>query len=319
MDRNLALEFVRVTESAAIAASSWIGKGDKIAADRVAVNEMRSRLNQIDFRAEVVIGEGEKDEAPMLFTHELVGKSKKPPFMDIAVDPLEATDSVALGRYNAITVIATGPKGSLLSAPDTYMEKIAVGKDAKHAIDLDAPVAVNIRNVAKALGKKAVDITVIVLDRPRHEKLIADIRSAGARVRLITDGDVAGAIAPSLPDSGIDMLMGIGASAEAVLASAAIKILGGQLFCRFAPKNEKDKERILFEGAKINHVYATSELTRGSELTFTATGVIDGPLLKGVVAEKGTIITHSLVMRAHSGTMRYITTHHHEHYDKKRI
>lgn len=317
MDRNLALEFVRVTESAAIAASEWIGKGDKKAADQAAVNEMRDRFNQIDFKAEVVIGEGEKDEAPMLFTHEIVGKQKGNPLMDLAVDPLEATDSVAHGTYNAISVIVAAPKGTLMQAPDTYMEKIAVGPLAKSGINLDAPVGANIVNVAKLLKKKPHDITIIVLDRPRHEKLIADIRAVGARVRLITDGDVAGAIAPSLPDSGIDMLMGIGASAEAVLASAAIKILGGEILCRFAPKNEKDKAHILREGAKLNHIYSTKDLTKGSDMTFTATGVIEGPLLQGVITKGQTLITHSLVMRASSGTMRYITTHH--HYDKKRI
>lgn len=315
MDRNLALEFVRVTESSAIAASEWIGRGNKNAADSAAVREMRLRFNQIDFRAEVVIGEGEKDKAPMLFTHEIVGAQKGKPTMDLAVDPLEATDSVAYGRYNAISVIVAGPKGTLLSAPDTYMEKLAVGPHAKKAVDIDAPTRVNIRNVAKTLKKDISEITVIVLDRPRHEKLIHEIRQAGARIRLITDGDVAGAIAPSLPDSGIDMLMGIGASTEAVLASAAIKILGGELLCRFAPKDAHDEKQIVKEGAKLNHIYQTSELTKGNELTFTATGVIDGPLLRGVVNEQDTIITHSLVIRAASGTMRYITTHHHQTHD----
>lgn len=319
MDRNLALEFVRVTESAAIAASEWIGKGDKKAADQAAVNQMRDRFNQIDFKAEVVIGEGEKDKAPMLFTHEVVGKASGKPTMDLAVDPLEATDSVALGRYNALAVIVASPKNTLMQAPDTYMEKIATGPLAKNAIDLHASTATNIKRVAKALQKDVEDIIVLVLDRPRHEKLIADIRKTGARVRLITDGDVAGAIAPSLPDSGIDILMGIGASAEAVLASAAIKILGGQILARFVPKNDEDKKHILKEGAKLNHIYSTKDLTKGSEMTFTATGVIDGPLLKGVVAKGTTIVTHSLVMRATSGTMRYITTHHHQSYDKKRI
>jgi len=319
MYRNLALEFVRVTESSAIAASSWIGRGDKHAADLAAVNQMRDRFNQIDFRAEVVIGEGEKDKAPMLFTHELVGIAKGNPTTDLAVDPLEATDSVANGTYNAISVIVAGPKGSLLSAPDTYMEKVAVGPKARSVVSLDYSVEKNIKNVAKALGKSTKEITIIVLDRPRHEKLIKEIRSTGARIRLITDGDVAGAIAPSLPDSGIDMLLGIGASAEAVLASAAIKILGGEILCRFAPKTNEDKEKILKEGAKLNHIYKTTELTKGDELTFTATGVIDGPLLNGVIINDTTIITHSIVMRASSGTIRYITTYHHQKYDKKRV
>lgn len=319
MDRNLALEFVRVTESAAIAASKFIGKGDGKAADKAAVEEMRDRFNQIDFKAQIVVGEGAIDKSPMLFTGEVVGNAQGKPHMDIAVDPLEATDSVAYGRYNAIAVIVAGPKDSLLHAPDTYMEKIAAGPLAKNAIDLEAPTQVNIVKVAKALGKKVSEITVIVVDRPRHEKLVQEIRNAGARVRLITDGDVAGAIAPSLPDSGIDLLMGIGKSAEGVLASAGIKILGGEILARFAPRNKDDEKDILKHGAKLNHIYSTKDLTKGNELTFTATGVIDGPLLQGVIVKGVRIITHSLVMRATSGTMRYITTHHHQTYDKKRI
>ena len=311
MDRNLALEFVRVTESSAIAASEWIGRGDKKAADGAAVNEMRSRFNQIDFRAEVVIGEGEKDKAPMLFTHEIVGKQKGKPTMDLAVDPLEATDSVAMGRYNAISVIVAGPKGSLLSAPDTYMEKLAVGPQAKNVIDLDAPTHITIRNVARALGKDKKEITVMILDRDRHLQLIEEVRQTGARVRLITDGDVAGAIAPSLPNSGIDILMGIGASTEAVLASAALRILGGELLCRFSPKNNEDAKYIVAEGAKLHHIYTTRSLTKGDHFTFTATGVIDGPLLPGVIVKERSIITHSLVARMTSKTLRYITTHHH--------
>ena len=311
MDRNLALEFVRVTEAAAIAAASWIGRGDKNAADQAAVDEMRARFNQIDFAGTIVIGEGAKDEAPELYTGEKVGTGKGPE-MDLAVDPLEATDSVAHGRYNAISVIVAGPKGSLLSAPDTYMNKLAVGKAAAKVVDLDFPVKQNIERVAKSLGKDIGEITVVVLDRERHEGLIKEIRAAGARVRTITDGDVAGAIAPCLPESGIDMLLGIGASTEAVLAAAAMKILGGELFCRFAPKNEKDQKAILEAGIKdLNKVYSAEDLAKGKQLTFTATGVIDGPLLEGVRFAKHRIITHSVVMRGSSGTIRYITTHHH--------
>ena len=311
MDRNLALEFVRVTEAAAIAPASWIGRGDKNAADQAAVDEMRARFNQIDFAGTIVIGEGAKDEAPELYTGEKVGTGKGPE-MDLAVDPLEATDSVAHGRYNAISVIVAGPKGSLLSAPDTYMNKLAVGKAAAKVVDLDFPVKQNIERVAKSLGKDIGEITVVVLDRERHEGLIKEIRAAGARVRTITDGDVAGAIAPCLPESGIDMLLGIGASTEAVLAAAAMKILGGELFCRFAPKNEKDQKAILEAGIKdLNKVYSAEDLAKGKQLTFTATGVIDGPLLEGVRFAKHRIITHSVVMRGSSGTIRYITTHHH--------
>jgi len=313
MDRNLALEFVRVTEAAAIAAAKWIGKGDKNAADGAAVVAMRSRFNNIDFSATVVIGEGSKDQAPMLYTGEKVGQAKDP-VMDLAVDPLECTDSVAFGRYNAISVIATGPKNSLLHAPDTYMEKIAVGKDGAKAINLDAPVNINIKKAAKSLGKTVDDFTVVILDRERHKDLINDVRKAGARVRLITDGDVAAAIATAIPESGIDMMMGIGGSTEAVLAAAPLKILGGELLCRFKPRKDSDIGEIYKAGVKdLKKIFSVEDLVKGKQLTFTATGVIDGPLLNGVVFKKDKIITHSVVIRGSSGTIRYITTHHHYH------
>jgi len=308
MDRNLALEFVRVTEAAAIAASQWIGKGDKHAADQAAVDEMRSRFNQIAFSGKVVIGEGEKDEAPMLYNGEVVGAGG--PAMDLAIDPLECTSSVAFGRYNAMTVIAAGAEGSLLAAPDVSMEKIAVGKAAAGVIDLGALVAENLSEVAKALGKDIGDVTVVVLDRPRHEQLIKDVRTAGARVRLITDGDVAAAVATCLPDSGIDVLMGVGGSTEGVLAAVPIKIMGGQLLGRFAPKDTKQKERLAKFGHDLRKIWTATDMAKGDQLTFTATGVIDGPLLPGVVKQKDQIITHSMVLRAQSGTLRYITTHH---------
>lgn len=309
MDRNLALEFVRVTEAAAYAAAKWIGKGDKHKADGAAVDAMRKRFNEIEFSGTIVIGEGQKDEAPELYTGEKVGKGGKP-VLDLAVDPLECTDSVAYGRYNALSVISTGPKGSLLSAPDTYMEKLAVGPGAAKVIDIDAPVATNIKKVAKALGKEVGEVTVVVLDRDRHADLIQDIRKAGARVRLITDGDVAGGIAPSIADSGIDLLMGIGASAEAVLAATAIKALGGEILCRFKPKDEKHAKMVADHGHSTKKIFTTSDLAKGKELTFTATGVIDGPLLTGVRIGRDTAITHSLVIQGVSGTLRYITTHH---------
>lgn len=313
MDRNLALEFVRVTEAAAIGAAKWIGKGDKHAADGAAVDAMRSRFNTIQFSAVVVIGEGSKDEAPMLYTGEKVGKGNGP-IMDLAVDPLECTDSVAYGRYNALSVIVSGVKNSLLHAPDTYMEKIAVGKEGAKVIDLDAPVETNIKKVAKALGKTTDEITVVILDRERHKELIGKVRDAGARVRLITDGDVAGGFATCLPESGIDLLMGSGGSTEAVLAATPIKILGGQILCRLKPRNDKDLEEIHKHGIKdISRIYTAEELAKGRELTFTATGVIDGPLLQGVRFTKDRIITHSIVVRGISGTIRYITTHHHYH------
>jgi fructose-1,6-bisphosphatase II len=311
MDRNLALEFVRVTEAAAIEAAKWVGRGEKKKADEAAVCAMRSRFNQVDFKGTVVIGEGEKDEAPMLYNGEKVGTGKGEE-MDLAIDPLECTDSVAFGRYNAISVIASGKKGSLLKAPDTYMEKLAVGPSAKDVVSLDFSVKKNLKNIAKALKKPVSELTVMILDRERHQKLIDEVRQVGSRVRLITDGDVSAAIATCFEDSGVDVYMGIGGSTEAVLAAVAMKVMGGEILCRFKPKNEKDKEKVHSFGFKdLNKVYKSEDLAKGRQLSFTATGVIDGPLLKGVVFEKKRIITHSVVIRGVSGTIRYITTHHH--------
>lgn len=311
MLRNLALEFVRVTEAAAIAAAAWIGRGDRHAADQAAVDAMRSRFNNIDFRGQIVIGEGKKDKAPELYVGEMVGRGREPVY-DLAVDPLEATDSVALGRYNAFSLIVVGPKGTLLSAPDTYMEKIAVGKEAAYVIDLEATAADNIKKTAKALGKDVREITVVVLERDRHIELIKQIQQAGARVRLITDGDVEPAIAACLPERGVDMLLGIGGSTEAVLAAAAVKMLGGQLLARFKPKDEKHEQDIKAAGiTDLNQIFRAEDLARGDDLSFTATGVIEGSLLQGVVFEPSRILTHSLVIRS-SGTIRYIKTYHHK-------
>ncbi len=329
MDRNLALEFVRVTEAAAIAAAKWVGKGDAKKADGAAVDQMRARFNQIDFKGVVVIGEGQKDESPELYNGEKVGlgwkdsnhpgpsghpslKRRGELQFDLAIDPLECTDSVAFGRYNAISVIAAGAQGSLLNAPDTYMDKIAAGPKAAKVIRLDAKPSENIKRTAKVLGKKVGDVTVCVMDRDRHKELISQIRKTGARVRLITDGDVAGGIAPCMPESGIDLLMGIGASAEAVLAGVAIKILGGQLFCRFKPKDDHHLQLVKKAGLNTAKIYGVNDLAKGKILTFTATGIIDGPLLDGVRYQDGKIITHSMVIRGQSGTIRYITTHHHQ-------
>ena len=319
MDRNLALEFVRVTEAAAIAAGKWVGKGEAKKADAAAVDEMRDRFNQIDFAGTVVIGEGSKDESAELYNGEKVGRGWKAdksanymPKFDLAIDPLECTDSVAFGRYNAIAVIASGAHNTLLNAPDTYMDKLAAGPKAAKVIKMGAPVKVNIAKTAKALGKKVGDVTVCVMDRPRHTDLIEQIRKTGARVRLITDGDVAGGIAPCMPESGIDLLMGIGASAEAVLAGVAIKILGGQMYCRFAPKDAHHAELVKKAGLNTTKIYSVNDLAKGKILTFTATGIIDGPLLQGIRVVGNTIITHSVVIRGQSGTIRYITTHHKE-------
>lgn len=314
MDRNLALEFVRVTESAAIAAARWVGKKDGKAADQAAVDEMRDRFNQIDFAATVVIGEGEKDDAPKLYTGEKVGNGNGP-VMDLAVDPLEATDSVAYGRNNAQSVIVTGPQGSLFHAPDTYMDKIAVGPLAAKAISFNNSPAKNLQNIAQALNKPVTDLTVIVMDRDRNRELIDQIKNAGARVNLITDGDMAGAIATCASDSGVDAMMGIGGSTEAVLAAAAVKAFGGEILCRFTPHIRNDQEEILKYLAKsgnkdITKIYTAEDLAAGTDITFTATGILDGPLLEGVVFKENEIITHSIVIRLKSGTIRYIKAHH---------
>ncbi len=310
MERNLALEFVRVTEAAAIAASQWIGRGDKYAADGAAVKQMRSRFNQIHFRGKIVIGEGKKDKAPELFNGEIVGKGLGLE-MDIAVDPLECTDSVAHGRYNALAIVVAGAAGSLLRAPDTYVQKIVVGKAASGIIDLDASVSDNIKKTAKAIGKDVKEITVMVLDRKRHDTLIEQIREVGARVRLITDGDVAGAIATCFPESGIDMLLGTGGSTEGVLAAVPVKTLGGQIFCRFTPRNKAEEKEAFEMGIEnLKKIYSAEDLARGKDLTFTATGVIDGPLLPGIIVKNDYIISHSMVLRTKSGTIRYMNTHH---------
>lgn len=310
MDRNLALEFVRVTEAAAIAASQWLGRGDKKAADQAAVDAMRDRFNYIDFKGVVVIGEGTKDDAPELFIGEQLGNHNGDDF-DIAVDPLECTDSVANGRPNAMSVIATGSHGSLFRAPDTYMHKIACGPLAKGAIDLDASIEENIGRVAEKLQKNISEMTLVALDREYNAETIEEIRRVGARVQLITDGDVAGAIATCLPNSGIDLLIQKGASAEGVLAAVAIKCLGGDFQGRLAPKNEEHMARVKAMGIEdVNKKLMMEDLAKGKDLTFTATGVVDGPLLKGVHYGGHYTTTHSVVMRVSTGTVRYLETWH---------
>ena len=311
MDRNLALEFVRVTEAAAIEAARWIGKGDKKGADGAAVEAMRSRFQNVDFSGTIVIGEGKKDEAPELYVGEKVGNGKGPE-MDIAVDPLECTDSVAYGRYNALTVIATGPKGSLLGAPDTYMDKIAVGPAAKGMVSLDATVEENIKKVAEALEKEIGEVTVSMLDRERNQSIMNEVRAAGARLRLITDGDLGVAIATCMDESPIDMLLGSGGSAESVLAASALRILGGEIQVRLMPRNDADRTEMSKMGLDDKTIYKTEDLAKGDHLGFTATGVIDGPLLSGVVFNPRSIMTHSVVMQSVSKTVRYLTTYHHE-------
>src|SRR3989338_588218 len=307
---NLSLEFVRVTEVGAIAASRWIGRGDGNAADQASVDAMREYFNRIDFNGEIVIGEGAKDEAAELFIGEKLGKGAGP-LVEIAVDPLECTSSVAFGRPNAISVIATGPQGSLYRAADSYMEKIAVGRAAAKAIDLDAPVADNVQKAAKALGKDVEETTVAILDRPRHEALIKEVRAVGARVQLFTDGDIAMAIATCLRDSPIDMLMGIGGSAEAVISAAALRALDGEILCRWKPKDDTHRKRLHAAGiTDFSQLLRTEDLARGEDVSFTATGVITGPLVEGVTTIPDVITTHSIVMATRPKTVRVIKTRH---------
>jgi len=307
---NLALEFVRVTELAAIAAAKWIGKGEAKLADKAAVDAMRKQFNTIDFRGEIVIGEGAKDESHELYIGEKLGKGSGP-VVDIAVDPLECTDSVANGRPNALCVIATGPEASLYHAADSYMQKLAVGRAASPVIDLDAPVKDNIKKTAKALGKDVSEITVAILERPRHDELIAQVRAAGARVQLFTDGDVATAIATCFRDDPIDMLMGVGGSAEAVLAASALRCLDGEILCRWKPRDEKHTKRLHDAGVTdFSRTFTAKDLARGSNITFTATGVVTGPLVEGVTVIHEAVTTHSVVMTTSPRTVRFIKTRH---------
>ncbi|OGG57391.1 fructose-bisphosphatase, class II [Candidatus Kaiserbacteria bacterium RIFCSPHIGHO2_01_FULL_55_17] len=307
---NVALEFVRVTEVGAIAAARWIGRGDGKAADQAAVDAMREYFNMIDFRGEIVIGEGAKDEAAELYIGEKLGKGTGPSF-DIAIDPLECTDSVAYGRSNALSVIATGPEDSLYRAADSYMEKIAVGPDAMSVIDIDSTPSENVRKVAAALGKDVPEVTVAILERPRHDDLIAEVRATGARVQLFTDGDIAMAIATCKGSSAVDILMGVGGSAEAVISAAALRCLGGEIICRWKPKDEKHVERLRKAGiTDFSTVFRSHDLARGKDLSFTATGVMTGPLVKGVTVGASYTNTHSVVMTSNPRTIRYIDTRH---------
>jgi fructose-1,6-bisphosphatase II len=310
VDRNLALEFVRVTEGAAIAAARWMGRGEPKAADQAAVDAMHRMFSIIEIDGEVVIGEGEKDEAPRLYVGERLGTGKGPQ-VDIAVDPLEGTDIVARGTTNAIAVIACAPRGTLLSLPDMYMWKIAVGPEAKGMVDLDATPAQNVRLVAKALGKPVGEVTVVVLDRPRHEDLIKEIRGVGARIQLIPDGDVSAAVATAFPESGVDMLLNIGGATEGVLAAAALKCVGGEIFGRLHPTKPEHAQRMADFGiADPRRIYAIDDMVRTENVVFAATGVTEGDLLEGVRFTKDGARTNSIVMRSLSGTSRRIHARH---------
>jgi len=310
-DRNLAMELVRVTEAAAMGAGRWIGRGDKNAADQAAVDAMRLMLDTVQMDGKVVIGEGEKDEAPMLFNGETVG-SGFGPAVDVAVDPLEGTRLTALGQQNAIAVIAVAERGTMFfPGAAFYMEKIATGPEAAAVIDIDATPEENVRRVAEAKGKSPRDVSVIVLERERHERLVDELRAAGARVTLIRDGDVAPAIAAAHGGiAEVDLLMGIGGTPEGVIAAAAIKCLGGALQGKLWPRNDEERQSLLDAGYDLERVLATDDLVAGSDVFVAATGVTSGALLRGVRYTKDGAVTESMVMRSRSGTVRRIEAEH---------
>ncbi|MDQ1460134.1 MAG: fructose,6-bisphosphatase [Actinomycetota bacterium] len=310
-DRNLAMELMRATEAAALAAGRWMGRGDKNAADGAAVEAMRVVLSTVRMEGVVVIGEGEKDEAPMLFNGEQIGDGS-PPSMDIAVDPVDGTTLTALGRGGAIAVIAMSERGTMFDpGPCVYMEKIAAGPAAVDVIDLNAPVKANLEAVAKALGEKVSDVTAVILDRDRHEDIIRECREAGARIRLIPDGDVAGAISVAWRNSGNDILFGVGGTPEGVIAACALKALGGAIQGKLWPRNDEERTAALDAGYDLDKVLMLDDLVSGDDVFFAATGITDGELLRGVRYWGEGAGTQSLVMRSKSGTIRVIDAQHH--------
>jgi fructose-1,6-bisphosphatase II len=309
-DRNLALELVRVTEAAALAAGRFMGRADKVAGDKAAVDAMRLVLNSVEMDGIIVIGEGEKDEAPMLYNGEVLGTGHEPQ-VDIAVDPIDGTRLLALGRANSLSTVAIAERGSMFNpGPIVYMNKIAVGPEAKGVIDVEASPLVNLRSIARAKSKDIADLAVVVLDRPRHEKLIADIRRAGARIRLITDGDVAGALMTAWPDSGVDALMGVGGTPEGVIAACALKAMGGEIQGKLYARNEAEAQKAREMGFDLDQVLGLHDLVRSDNVFFAATGITDGELLDGVKYYGDGARTHSLVMRSKSGTVREIVARH---------
>lgn len=303
------MELVRTTEAAAIAAARWLGRGDKIAADQAAVDAMRSVLGDVQMQGTVIIGEGEKDEAPMLYNGEVVGNGQ-PPHVDVAVDPIDGTTLTANGRGGAIAVIAVAERGTMFDpGPAVYMEKIAVGPEGAGIVDIRLPVDRNLTALAKARGKSIRDLNVIVLDRPRHQQLIADIRATGARISLIQDGDVAGAIATARAESGVDILFGIGGTPEGVIAAAALKSMGGDLQGRLWPRNEEEREMLIDAGYDPEKILGLNDLVSSDNCFFAATGISSGSLLRGVTFGNS-VRTESLVMRGSSGTVRMIEAYH---------
>jgi len=309
-DRNLALELVRATESAALAAARWVGRGNKNGADGAAVEAMRTSLSSVQMNGVVIIGEGEKDNAPMLFNGEVVGDGSEP-HVDVAVDPIDGTTLTSKGASNAISVIAVSERGSMFDpGPSFYMEKIAVGPEAKGAIDITASPTQNLRWIAKAKQTSVRDLTAIILDRPRHQPLIDEVRASGARIRLITDGDVYGAIATSWPESGVDVLFGVGGTPEAVIAAAALKSMGGEIQARLSPQSDDELAAVTEAGYDLERVLNENDLVQGDNCFFAATGLTDGELLRGVRFDNHGARTQSLVMRSRSGTVRFVDARH---------
>ena len=310
LERNLGMDLVRCTEAAALRAARLMGRGDKNAADQAAVDAMRFALDAVPMDGVVVIGEGEKDEAPMLYIGEKVGTGD-PPEVDVAVDPVEGTTLLAEGMPGAIAVVAVAERGSLYHwSGIAYMDKLAVGPQARGAIDINAPVSENIRNVARALKKEVEDITVVVLDRPRHRELIRQIRETGARIKLILHGDVSAGIMTAIEDPPADILMGIGGAPEAVITACAMKCLGGEIQCKLWPRNDDERALAAANGIDLERVYRTSDLVRSENVFFAATGITDGEFLRGVRYFSGGARTYSVVMRAVSGTVRFIESRH---------
>jgi fructose-1,6-bisphosphatase II len=312
VDRNLAMELVRVTEAAAMAAGRWVGRGDKNGADQVAVNAMRVMISTVSMDGTVVIGEGEKDDAPMLYNGEQVGDGTGPA-CDVAVDPIDGTTLTAKGMSNAIAVLAVAPRGAMYDPSAVfYMKKLVTGPEAADVVDIRDPVSENIRRVAKAKGSEPEDVTVVLLDRPRHEALVDEIRRTGARIKFITDGDVAGAIMAARPNTGVDLLLGVGGTPEGIIAACAMKCTGGVIQGQLWPRDDEERQKALDAGHDLDpdHVLHTDDLVRGDDAFFVASGITDGELMQGVRYRAGGCTTDSLVMRARSGTIRSITSEH---------
>lgn len=309
-DRNLAMELVRVTEAAALAGGRWVGRGDKNKADGAAVDAMRTMISSIHMDGVVIIGEGEKDEAPMLFNGEEVGDGAGPA-CDVAVDPIDGTTLTAKGMTNAVSVLAVADRGSMYDPSAVfYMDKLVTGPEAADVVDIRLPVAENIRRIAKAKGEQPEDVTVIILDRPRHAALAEEVRAAGARIRFISDGDVAGAIMAARPGTGIDLLLGVGGTPEGIITACAIKCLGGVIQGRLWPRDDEERQHAIDEGHDLDRVLTTDDLVMTDNCYFVATGITDGELLRGVRYRAGGATTESLVMRSKSGTIRVVEAHH---------